>query len=490
MTLIVTGDYYIIGIEFDADNGNSRWRMFGAHQTVASGYSVNQGLRIFTITNWINWSATRTQADGLWLVLGDPLTDLFAVENRVEWVRFGDDARQYLYTNAKDANSGNYGIRTSWSFDGKFFIPRDRTTVDLADVKDPWVVYDGSTYQMFYRTMATTPVAQIRRATASSPEGAWTEQGTLASPPTNHEFHFPHVIYTPWETAGREWQALVTDYDTSASPTELRIRLFTAATPGGTWTDQGIVLDLGGTGDDDEQGCEGAVPLHRNGQYEVWYTGNKAVGGINFLKQSGIRATGPALDNLTKDGLGARLTAQDEVELIDANLDGVTVTISDTTGFVVDQAVYLNQDNNADNWSGSKIRKVTTNTSVELYHRLMGFTTANGAKIFGGRAGNQQIRDIVQVGSDWWVYLTMFNHAKLDGTFLSFQEEQVLMIVPSGTDLEDMTPSHYSWVDSPGTLRGSWSNIRSNENSSLIHGETVQSGPIPLTFSGVSNLNG
>lgn len=477
ITPAAAGDFYIFGFEFDADNGNSRWRMFAAHQTVASGYTVNQGLRIFALTDWTNWSDTRAHGDGLWLVIGDPLNEFWSSDTKVEWVRHGDDARQYMYTNAKDAFSGNYGLRTSWGYDGKFFVPKDRTTVDVADAKDPWCVYDGSTYHLFYRTMGTSPEAEIRRATSSSPEGPWTEQNTLASPGTDHEFWFPHVLYTPWETSGREWQCVYADVNFSNNIVQLR--LLTASTPGGTWTDQGVILSEGGVGDDDEQGYGAGVPIHRNGRYEIWGTPKGVVSGVDFVHMTGSLAYGPALDNLTKDGLPARIPPQDAVELIDADLNGNSITLSDTTGFEADQLVYLNQDNNADNWSGSRIRKVTSNTSLELYHAIKGFTTANGAKVLAGSAGNQQISDMVKVGDEWWVFIVIFNHARLEPTFTSFQEEQALLIVPSGQDLEDMDPSMYSWIDSPVVMRGSWSNIRSNENSTLIHPATVQ------TFSGI-----
>jgi hypothetical protein len=459
LTLAVAGDYHVFGIEFDATSGRSRFRLIGIHQTIANGFTARQGLRIFALTDWVNWSAARPTASPLWLVLGDPRTDAGASRVSVEWVRSADGPRQYLYTNCKEGGHiGIYGIRTSWGYDGKVFVPKDRSTVEVSPAKDPWVVFDGATYHLFYVLQSNHRIA---RATALAPTGPWTFRDYVTpAPVTGQGYVFPAVVYAPWEVPYRQWQVLTP----LSGVAPQAIHLFTAAAPSGPWTDHGGVL----TGN-------GPVPIHRNGQWELWFTRSISIPGGNAAV-TGFRAIGPSLDQLVEDGVGARLGLNNQRQALADDLNGSSARVIDTSGFAVDMPCYVALDNTSDNWAGSKIRAIVPNVSIELMHRLVGFTVAGGNMIFGGAAGNQQIRQIRQVGNRWWVYLTTFGFARLEPTFSrAFQEGSSLLIVPNGSDLADLNASMYSWVDNPIVYYGSWNNQRSNENCTLINPATPQS---------------
>ena len=219
----------------------------------------------------------------------------------------------------------------------------------------------------------------------------------------------------------------------------------------------------------------GAVPIHRNGQWEVWYSTNVPVRGAQVWV-TGCRASGPSLAQLAEDGAGVRLGLNNQRQPLLADLNGSQVSVKDTSGFAVDMPCYVAIDNTGRNWAGSKIRSINPNVSLGLTHRLMGGSVAAANMIFGGASGNQQIRQIRRVGDQWWVYLTTFGFARQEPAFRgNHQESCCLLIVPNGSDLSDMTASMYSWIDSPIVYHGSWKNQCSNENCSLINEATPQS---------------
>ncbi len=487
--LEVVDDYIMLGIEFDAEGGNSRFRLMVGHQTSAtSTYSPDVGILWVAVTDWVNWSSCRSHTNGLWLVIGDPTTTGFpASDIRVEWVRFANGTKQWAMTNGRDASSGDYSIRRLWSFDGKFFLPEDRSSVIFGgggvSYHGPCMLESGGTCYLAYWKNSSTG---IYYATASSWGGTFTEIGTIATPAVNHQLVFPSIISTPFET-GREFQMLVDNVDTSSGNLQRELKLYTWTTWGGTVTDRGAVLTGGAGGSDDEYGCVGGVPWHRNGQYEVFYTGQKPCPTSGVMYVTGLRATGATLDALTKDGVSARIAqATTQFDALTANLDGSSVSVGDSTGYDQDELVYFKQNNTGDDWSGSKARKNTSGTTFELYFRMCGFTTANGAKVYSFRAGNQQIREIRTVGSETWINLTIFNFPVLDKATwggAAFQEESALMILPAGVDPTAMASSYYSLVDTPCLFRSLDDGPkRSNENMALVRTDMARSGSAPRGF--------
>lgn len=484
---IVADDYYIV--VFEIDGPGSKWRALAYGITAATfGTAKDQGLVLAACTDWTTWANTRSISDGIWLVLGDLDTTNTSGISRVEWVRHSDGTKQYAFLNGKD-DGGSYDIRRSWSFDGKFFVPEDRTsTIATGDIKDQWCLDPGAgTVYLFYKDNGTAGFTNnVIVRSASTAGGSFGAPSTLFTAPSGHSFSFPCIVYTPWEAAGYEYQMLLSDND----GTNQDLRLFTCATATGTWTDRGIVLTHGASGDD-ATFCTGPVILHRNGRYEVWYTGGATVSGKNNVQQTGLLATGPGLTSagaglltLTKDGVGTRLGIQDSVEALTANLTGNTASVASTTGFAVDQPIYFDQDSTQANYVGAKVRKITTNTSIEFYPKATGLLTASSAKVYGAGAGNQQIRNIFRVGSEWWLYMCVFNNEKMDASFGGFQEESMLMILPSGVDLPQMAASYYSWVDSPLVFRHRFGYAHSNENITLVNGATPRTYVSPSVYGG------
>lgn len=472
---ITAGDSWII--VFENDGPNSRWRFHGyIIKSSSFGDGKTQGLVHVCTSDWTNWSATRSVTDSVWLVIGDPINNQGATGVDVEWVRTGAGTKEYFALNGKD-DGGSYSIRSFHAFDGKFLLPKDRSSDMLSgNVKDPCLVYDGSTYNLFYRDITNT---SVRVATSSSPDGTFTYSTTLKSDGAK-TYHFPYVVYTPWEGSGYEWQCLVEEIDTS-SGIRIELRLLTASTATGAWTDRGVVLSYGSGADKDAHGLISPCILHRNGRYEVWYSGFYDPGvSMNGTETtvSGMRATGVGLTSagggllaLVKDGQGARLPYSDIQTALSANLTGRTATLTSGTGFGdADLPVFFDQDTTDNNWVLARAKSLS-GSSLSLYSTVTGLTTASGATVFHPLSGPQNIRAIKQqADGSWHVHVTICQMTKFNTTIGAvFAEFNFLLIVPAGTDLLNMSTSMYSWIDSPTPYLNTFGFGHSAENVTLIN---------------------
>lgn len=474
---ITAGDSWIV--VFENDGPNSQWRFHGyIIKSSSFGDGKTQGLVHVCTSDWTAWSATRSVTDSVYLVIGDPINNAGATGVDVEWVRTGAAAKEYFALNGKD-DGGSYSIRSFHAFDGKFLLPKDRSSGMLSgDVKDPCLVDGGSgTYYLFYRDIANT---SVRVATGSSPDGSFTYSTTLKSDSGSLSYHFPYVVYTPWEGSGYEWQCLVEEVDTS-SGIRIELRLLTCSTATGTWTDRGVVLTYGSGTDKDAHGLISPCILHRSGRYEVWYSGFYDPGvSMNGTETtvSGMRATGVGLTSagggllaLVKDGAGARLPYTDVQTALTANLTGRTASLTSGTGFGdADMPVFFDQDTTDNNWVLARAKSLS-GTSLSLYSTVTGLTTASGATAFGPLSGPQNIRAIKQqANGDWHVYITVCQITKFNTTIGAvFAEFNFLLIVPAGTDLLNMSTSMYSWIDCPTPYLNTFGFGHSAENLTLVN---------------------
>jgi hypothetical protein len=90
------------------------------------------------------------------------------------------------------------------------------------------------------------------------------------------------------------------------------------------------------------------------------------------------------LASLTKDGVDYTGTVPNATQSLTANLTadpGRSVTVADSSGFVVDASVIFSQSLTQDDWVYSKVRKIPDATHVEVYHGVTGLTTVYPAKI-------------------------------------------------------------------------------------------------------------
>ncbi|KKK86497.1 hypothetical protein LCGC14_2762650, partial [marine sediment metagenome] len=376
----------------EIDGPGARFRFLGWHKDSTSGYTYDQGLRLFAVSDWTDFSFIESSND-LWLVHGWPYTDATRTGALdIEWVRFGDtppsgfevdEGRIHAWVNGKPSSAGQYTeIKHWWSYDGEFFVPEDRTTVaipvgaaaawDDTKVKDKTVLKAGNTYYMIFAGEDSGGVQQLGLATATDPDGPWTKDGsnpliTRTSGQDDDNIFAPFLIKDVAETdSNKRWRCFYGTF--SALDSEFHIFMATSPTPDGTWTKQGEVLGSGGVGDFDENGAGNPVVFRSGGIWEIWYSGIGAGAGP---RQSIGRATTSDLDSTpyTKDGAGARIDKHaDALQDLSANLSGGRIaSMTSTTGFVVDAVIHVNQNTTANDYGQSRIRAIVTDTSLELY---------------------------------------------------------------------------------------------------------------------------
>jgi len=183
----------------------------------------------------------------------------------------------YLYFCARPPNADVYriGVATSKSPTGPWTVAADPILSEVAGswesafVSSPYVLMVNETFYMWYtgqgKTGSSTEKGAIGLATASSPVGPWTKYGI-------------NPIFIP-KVTGRErgWLGSVQKINNTYYMWyggEWAVRLATAPTPEGPWTDQGIVLSRGKPGTWEYQAVlgESGVVYHQ-GLFHMFYSG-------------------------------------------------------------------------------------------------------------------------------------------------------------------------------------------------------------------------
>ena len=478
---MATDDYYIVG--FEIDGPGARWRLMAWCQDTQSGYNFNQGYRMFALTDWVAWDSMAA-SDDLWLVIGDLYTDVNAHTTRVEWIRYADGSKTHGWVNGKTTLGSAYSKIKHWySYDNEFWVPEDRTGAaiavgssgawDDAGVKDKTVIVENGTYYMFYLGNDGS-FLQLGLATATSPDGPWIKDPnnpliTRVAGGDESTLGTPFLLKDEQDgDANKRWKLFYNGVNLSGADPVHRIFLATAPAPAGPWTKQGAVLEPGVPGEFDELGCSNPVVFFHDGRWEIWYAGQAAGGGPSW---SVARATTSNLNNIpyTKDTANNPFVSRwaDSVQNLSANLTHRTASMTDTTGFVPEQMIKVNQDTNPDNWSISRIRKVNTNSGLELYHSLSGFNVQNNAQVRGFDAGSVTIHHIENRNGKWYFYVTLFGLFESHSTFEAFGEHSGLM---SSTNLLDK-PKTFEWLLTPTTTLTAWDHLRSSENIAILRGQ-------------------
>lgn len=483
-------DYYIVALEIDARN--QRWRLLGLSQSFATAnvYEFDQGWRLFSLTDWVTWTNTRSNSD-LWLILGNPYNNLGVTrEMRIEWVRYAQCLTGNLPVDAWVAQKSSFTaedhrIKHLYSYDGVGFIPQDRTTWALdTDANDdalqsPRVCQDPTTNTdyMFYSAYdgASWRISVASAARERPQNGPWTKYvsnpiiplGGAGSDDENRTDR-PAVVCDLTESdANKRWKMLYVGE--KASDNKNRILYATAPAALGPWTKQGTVINVGAGGSKDESECSYPAIVHYGDMWEVWYEGRDA-SNVEYL----LRATGTDLASLTKDTTDYTASVPSASQSLTANLSaapGRTVTVADTSNFVKDAAVVFSQSTTMDDYGYSKIRKIVSGTVIELYHGITGFATTYPAKIKQMNAARTRSpRQIVRVGSEWWFYTTIWEPFYYTADQTSYNpgcEETHLWT--SSNDSPSGAIASIQYQPSPVNWRGFNNDQRSSENITLIN---------------------
>ena len=457
-------DYYIYGIEIDAVNSRWRTHVWCQSYPTPGTYTWDQGLRLMATTPFVTFANTRV-TDDIWLVLGRASTDhTNSWTLRIEWLRHAiarSGNKVYDGWAQENPSAGSGGIRHIYSYDMDTWL-LDRSayaltvnpsagTIDDFSMSGPFVVYDGvSTDYMFYTGFSSAWKGAICLASATHVAAETGQSATFTRYGSNplldlgasgafddDQLMFPYVIKDENElNVNKRWKMLYSGGKVSDGKHRLGYATAPAAT--GPWTKQGMVLDVGGSGAPDEGNIYTGAIVRYAGVWEVYYEGADASGNRKML-----RATGTDLGVLTKDGASYYTPPVDGDTALTANLTtapGRTVTVSNTTGFVPDGVVLIDQDNVATNYAVSRVRKIISSTVLELYHGLTGFMTTTPARIrMATRTKRFSPRGIYRIGNEWCFMFTVWGgFDDLNPTYGAFFEESMMLkhseLAPSGAN--------------------------------------------------------
>jgi hypothetical protein len=259
---------------------------------------------------------------------------------------------------------------------------------ESAHVKDPWLMWDGSQYVMYYSGYNGSAY-RIGRATASAYTGSWTKYGSnpvlgLGSSGAFDDSRvlFPTVLYEPDDT-GREWKMWYTGLKVSDG----RYRTgYAWSTDGLAWTKVGQVLDVGAGGTWDDEGAAAVAILKEGATYYLFYGGTSDPAG-DFFWQGGYATFTDPEGTYTKGAGNPTLhyiNASDpsaSQPLGSTASSGVTVIHpGDTSHYAVHQAVVL-----GDTSSETEIHTVASidsGTQLTFAEATAStFTNADGARL-------------------------------------------------------------------------------------------------------------
>lgn len=419
-------------VEFDGA-GNFR---FVAFTIKATSYTNNQGRKTAQLSDWVAFSSTQNGGSSSYWIFNNPFNDTLGGDVvRVEWIDIGAGPVRAGYSNGKSSIGGQYQIFSYRHYDNDRAYPVSRavsalpvaspTAWDDNFVKDPVVVeYPAGTFNMFYT--GGDPF-QVGLATSSDKFGLYTRDpgnpiiSRVAGTDRDLVF-FPYPVIDPDDPdPSKLVKVIVAGF--SSLDSKWRLYLYTAAAVAGPYTFQGQVTAVGGGGEWDESGVNDSILFWHAGQWEHWYGGQ--TGGTGWFTG---RQYGTDLLSLTKDPANP-IASPLSVRMNVSSLTGRTLTVADTTGMLRDMLLMITEDNVADNWVATRIRKVVNGTTVELYHELAGITSGGRLAQFDS-LDSWYPRHLENDGGTWKYFAFTGGGFNDTGTRTAFNESSVLLERP------------------------------------------------------------
>ncbi len=285
----------------------------------------------------------------------------------------------FAWFNGNNFSTG-YQIGHAWSPDGVAFKRYLSNPVlsfgvgwETGNVKDPYVIWDGSQFVMFY---AGGPVAGIGRAT--SPDGTtWTKDAGNPVFTGGGNAWFPVIHYDAAAPAGHQYRMWYANGN-GGSGTNVG---FAHSADGITWTDVGGVLPVGAGGAWDAQLVYPCTVWFDGSTWTLYYGGRDVA---NSRDQGGQATfTDPSVGPYTRSGINPTLpdrpTATQSLTA-DAAAGSRVLHMADTSLFAVHMAVFSFSSNTAS--EQNRVLSVDSGTQLTLELPLISSRTlANSAGV-------------------------------------------------------------------------------------------------------------
>lgn len=385
----------------------------------------------------------------------------------------------YGLYNGQDGVSANYRVfaatstdhGASWTKHGIVLSPGAATTWDDDHVKDPWLVWDGAQYVMYYAGYDGADY-RIGRATASSHSGTWTKYGSnpvigFGAGGTFDDAGalFPTVLHEPSDTA-KPWKMWYGADDGAV----LTIG-YAHSADGLTFTKVGQVLTVGSSGAFDDEGVIPASVVKVGTTYHLFYGGRQ--GAVISRWQTGLATFTDPEGTYTKQGIVAyaRFNDSGTSQTLTANtlIGSAVVTVASTSAYNVGEAVVV-ADGNSETHT-SEIVTIGSGTQVTLADAVLSdFTTAQGAvlrplawnslfaRAVRGTAGGyemyatafQPVDDLVVGGTTLREGSVRLTSATIGGTYAyDYSAGLLLPLFPANTGADKFSSENMSVILAP-----------------------------------------
>ena len=463
-------DYVLTGMEWDAKR--ARARMFALHVASGTAFNLVSGPRLMALTEWVSFvDMQRGNDPTFWLLIGWPETDFSAAGSWfTEYVAESWGERIEAWANQKGKVSAKYNIKHHWGYDLGLgtWLPETRDNVAIGPTgtgydgfQVQWgsvLLDDDRTYAMTYSAKPTsTGKISIALATAPTADGPWTKFAgnpiiTQVTGSNRDQLTHSVLVKDYFEaTEAKRYKMLCTGVRSSGTS---RTVLYTAALRTGPWTYEGEIIPTDAV--ETSLSYRGA-PLWYHGRWHLYY--DASVAGVGVSR----RASGKRLEvgGLEKDGVNAMFDGDSSAESNVTAVAGRVCTLVSTAGFARDQVVLYDNNTSADQYGLSRVRKVLSETQLELYHSMPG-ATATGQLRTANR-GSEAVQRVLRLGSGFGWITTAFKVFTSNPALGAHHEMTALRRSATlpGTPTID-------WIAAPLALLGGWNNAVSEENLRLL----------------------
>jgi len=430
-------DWYVVGIEIDAETGNNRFRAFGMHQALADITDHGQGWCITALTDFVDFTGFTADFDNLHLCIGDQFTDAYTGHYDLEWVRSETGEAKYSWVNSEEGFQ-DYRIELLRSYGSTWLPLRGRgiqSEIELGTAgqfddgyfrKRNIILKDG-VYHMFYEAFSSTGTfddSEVGLQTGTSVVGPWqkyasnpiiTQQmlGTGADTYGEVTAPFP-IVDLEKEGTDEAWKLQCAGENGAGVH---RIFMFKAPDPEGPWVmvtgtgPDGSILGETSDGTVRDDGCADPYTYWdpNNSVWKMYYSAYSERNGA-FQDPVGWSVNlAESTDLITwNTGAGVIFEAGSDPLRGFTAFNGKIIEMSNTTIFENDDLVIIRNAGGDDNWAMSRIRKKGTNY-IELYHEVA--TLSVGADSAVAKVGSGSITPhaiVDEPGGIYRMYCTSF----------------------------------------------------------------------------------
>lgn len=500
-TTTLAATYQEVIIEIDGPN--RRWRVGIVGQT-GTANTPSASLYLAALSDWVLFSFhegagtyCNPTCGTTYLAIGEPITDSATGTTYYEYIAEQAGTKSDWWLNGRNAG-GSWDIYHYTSLPDvngvpAQLMPEDRTTVavgrggagawDENQVKDPYVILDGSTYHMMYSgARASDGKFQCGAASSSSASGAWTKNANnpiialSAGTQEDQAFNCTLVKDEAEADSNKRWKIVYVGTDTS-SPLRFRVFVRTCSQPpthtncdtAAEWSSSTLIWDTGGSGAIDEIGAGRVLPM-RIGSTNYLFAGVRALSGgsaqnrqetyattsdrwLSAVSKSGTITNGSASSNCNTTTTAAITTTGSR-----------TFTVASTTGCNPDDMVIVDDDSNTGNYHVNRILRVASATSLVMYHNED--SLASGARVRSPNAFWQiDVGPIVTIPTGFAKIATCFDPMSGGGsTFDAYAELTCIW-----TSSSALGPWTLYGLGSPATPLSGFGRAASNENPSKVN---------------------